>query len=70
MYKLARFSYESQSFSRYLQSIAKENFCDFRYEFFFFFFFGLSLPPSNMKILANFVCVCVNRKLSSSVYYL
>ena len=25
--------------------------------FFFFFFFGLSLPPSNMKILANFVCV-------------
>ena len=24
---------------------------------FFFFFFGLSLPPSNMKILANFVCV-------------
>ena len=33
MYKLARFSYESRSFSRYLQSIAKENFCDFRYEF-------------------------------------
>ena len=33
MYKLARFSYESRSFSRYLQSIAKEKFCDFRYEF-------------------------------------
>ena len=33
MYKLARFSYELRSFSRYLQSIAKENICDFRYEF-------------------------------------
>ena len=32
------------------------SFC-FLFFFFFFFFFGLSLPPSNMKILANFVCV-------------
>ena len=33
MQLLARFSYESRSFSRYLQSIAKEKFCDFRYKF-------------------------------------